>query len=830
MLWALIPAVSLTIAWADDTPKQANPSEISLGQCLAIAAVGRGGRSPFHTDAIEAKIVAGRWQPPNAGDEVKLPDGSARRWESLKAGNDGSFSHASLRGGYAYFAVPSAESQVMLLEANGHGMVYVNGQPRTGDPYGTGYVRLPVQLKKGTNDLLFQVGRGRLQAKLVEPKSGIMFDTRDQTLPDLIVGETVDTWGAILVTNATTSAADELRLEVVTKKDEQKAFDLPPLLPLSTRKIGFRIVGQPPVEVGAYPVKLLLTQRAREKAEDAPVGKESVVLDTAIIDLKVCKPEQTHRRTFVSQIDGSVQYYGIVPCKDRSPEEKPALVLTLHGAAVEGIGQAACYSPKPGIHVVAPTNRRPYGFDWEDWGRVDALEVLELEQKRLNIDPRRVYLTGHSMGGHGTWHIGVTYPDRFAAIGPSAGWISMSSYAGARRADNPDPVTELVQRAASPSDTLALKRNYAMHGVYVLHGDKDDNVPVAQARTMRRQLGEFHPDFVYHEQPGAGHWWGNACVDWPPMIEFFQQRTLPERRDVREVDFTTASPGISASCHWLSIEAQDKPMKPSSVHLQFDPQTRRFSGTTENVARAALDLGHLSPGEPIQVEFDKQKLDNVAWPTGESRLWFGRDQDKWSVIAKPDPTQKGPHRYGPFREAFGNRMVFVYGTAGTPDENAWSLAKARYDAETFWYRGNGSIDVVADSVFNADADRERNVVVYGNADTNRVWNKLLGDSPVQIGNGGGRIGDREISGDDLACLFVRPRPGSDRALVGVVSGTGAAGMRLTDRIPYFVSGIALPDCVVVAPSVLVSGNAGPRAAGYFGLDWSVARGEFAWRD
>ena len=62
----------------------------------------------------------------------------------------------------------------------------------------------------------------------------------------------------------------------------------------------------------------------------------------------------------------------------------------------------------------------------------------------------------------------------------------------------------MFARAGNPSDTLALERNLAGLGVYVLHGDADDNVPVAQARTMRGRLGAFHPDFVYYERPGAG--------------------------------------------------------------------------------------------------------------------------------------------------------------------------------------------------------------------------------------------------------------------------------------------------------------------------------------
>src|SRR5262249_58825664 len=98
-------------------------------------------------------------------------------------------------------------------------------------------------------------------------------------------------------------------------------------------------------------------------------------LNSLNLSLQVVKPGETHRRTFLSRIDGSVQYYSLVPA---IPDAKttPGLTLTLHGAAVEASGQAACFSRKNWTHTIAATNRRPYGFDWEDWGRLDALEVL----------------------------------------------------------------------------------------------------------------------------------------------------------------------------------------------------------------------------------------------------------------------------------------------------------------------------------------------------------------------------------------------------------------------------------------------------------------------
>lgn len=100
---------------------------------------------------------------------------------------------------------------------------------------------------------------------------------------------------------------------------------------------------------------------------------------------------------------------------------------------------------------------------------------------------------------------------------------------------------------------------------------------------------------------------------------------------------------------------------------------------------------------------------------------------------------------------------------------------------------------------------------------------------MQVGPGRLRIGDRELEGDNLACLFVRPRPRSDRAMVGAVSGTGLRGMRLTDRLPYFISGVGYPDCLVLGPEILTDGMAGVRAAGFFGVDWEVGSGEFVWK-
>ena len=503
-------------------------------------------------------------------------------------------------------------------------------------------------------------------------------------------------------------------------------------------------------------------------------------------------------------------------------------MLSLHGAGVNAFRQASCYKPKTFAHVVAPSNRRPFGFDWEDWGRRDALEALAHAQKSLSSDPRKQWLTGHSMGGHGTWQIAAQNPDLFAAIAPSAGWVSFYSY-GTDRPEPSDAIGEILARSAAPSDTLLLKDNYARHGIFILHGDKDDNVPVSEARTMREELAN-HTDLLYHEQPDAGHWWGNQCMDWPPLVEFLRSHMLKNGGN-DNIDFTTVDPGISARHDWVEIFTQEVLLAPSRVVGRRDRETGRIELETENVA-----------GLRLFPDFDEGSwsyiIDGQVINTGARRVLieragvasFQRRGNAWTNVLGFQPHHKGPKRSGMFKNAFGNNMVFLIGTAGTEEETQANAAKAIFDAETFLYRGNGSPEVVRDVDFNPDRYPGRNIILYGNADSNAAWDTLLVDSPVVVNRNGVSLGEKKIEGEDLAVLFIRPSHRHPHVSIGVVAGTSPRGMRLTEQLPYFVSGVHYPDLTVFSPNMLEDGEAGILAAGFFGTNWSIEDGEFEIRE
>ncbi|MCA9008599.1 MAG: prolyl oligopeptidase family serine peptidase, partial [Planctomycetaceae bacterium] len=732
---------------------RADGAEIIPATALVVEGLQAEAGQQLPADPVQV-LLARRGSEPlniNDGDKIQGFDQSELTWKSVALNAQGGLEKAGSqkRGGYAYVVINSDSERTMILNASGHQFAYWNGEPRGSDTYGDGIGHFPVRLRKGSNELLLRLSwRGRMKIRLYDPPQPLFFPGADMTAPHLVIDEPIDTWVGIIAVNATSQPMNGLTVTTTGAALSPTGTPVPAIPPMTMRKIGCRVSGPAPSSEAGVKVNVRLSGAGLE------------LQPSNSFQLQPRTRDQVLKQTFVSDIDGSVQYYGLKQAVPQSPEEgPPAIALSCHGASVQAIRQAGAYSKKSWIHMVAPTNRRPFGFDWEDFGRADAMEVLQLAQSKLKHDPSRIYLTGHSMGGHGTWHIGVTYPDRFAAIGPSAGWVSYKLYRmqdDANREVEPSPLDEIIRRGNIASDTIALSPNLKHQGVYILHGAKDDNVPPSHARLMAKTLQEFHHDWRYHEEPDKNHWWTNelkdggaACLDWPEMYDMFARHTLPPAGAIREVEFVTANPGVSAKCNWLSIDAQIHQQKLSRVKVMTYPNGGRFEGTTDNVRVLRLETSHLRNEGPLKVTLDGQELKDIARPENHGSIWLERDGDKWAVISQPGLQIKGPHRYGSVKSELRHRFLFVYGTAGNDETDAWVYSKARFDSETFWYRGNASVEFIADTQFDAAATKDRTVVLYGNADNNSAWNALLGSSPIQVRDGSITVGEKTFKGDDL---------------------------------------------------------------------------------
>ncbi len=763
-------------------------------------------------DILFWQLATDRFQRPEDGKALEdnynyLPTPLA--WEHTIADTANIF-RDDLNLAYLYTEFESPQQTIALLDASGHTRVFINGMPQEGDHYDYAHTLIPFHLNEGLNQFIYTYGRfRRVNSKIVIPHKPVQFSPRDMTLPSIIRGEPDDKWGAIRVINASEEPLTGFTIHCTLESGESISYRTDPVMPMAVRKLKFRI----PNPAGRIRSSSLQATLVLENAEGMEV-------DRTTINLNVMDPNVHHERTFVSNIDGSVQYYSVVPSTTDAPGQ--AFVLSVHGASVEATNQARAYQQKDWGHIIAPTNRRPFGFNWEEWGRLDALEVLHEARRIFPTDTSQTYLTGHSMGGHGSWFLGATYPDKFAAIGPAAGYPDIIGYrrTGTDSLMQANPHFEMIYRGALPGRTLDLVSNYQQSGVYVLHGDADEVVPVEQARLMRGKLGQFHTNFAYYEYPGGTHWYGDHSMDWPPLFDFLRQNTIPDVKDVKKIDFITASPGLSASNYWVSVNQQISSYKHSRVKATYDKDT--IVVETDNIAHLTLMLSLLEPATLPHLIIDGQPL--VIRSARDQHLRF--QNNRWSIGGMVHLMEKHPERYGGFKLAFTNNMMFVYATNGSEQENEWYKNKARYDAETFLYRGNGSIDVIPDSLFTPAQFRERNVIIYGNADNNLAWGMLLNNSPVQVTGEGIRFGNTYMESDRIGTYFIQPRIDSQTASVGVVAGTGIKGMKALYPNDYFSGITGFPDLLIFDVDWLKEGLDGIKVSGFFGNDWSVEQGEF----
>ena len=175
---------------------------------------------------------------------------------------------------------------------------------------------------------------------------------------------------------------------------------------------------------------------------------------------------------------------------DAASGKKYPLIFFLHGAGERGTnvwlvakhGPAKRGADDPEFPFIVVSPQCPLN---QRWSKDSLVPLLDEVMKTCAVDPARVYLTGLSMGGYGTWDLGMSHPERFAAIAPICGGGEM--------------ITILL---SSRDKAQAMKSL----GVWVFHGGKDPVVPLSESERMVEALKKAGvPDVKFTVYPEAGH-------------------------------------------------------------------------------------------------------------------------------------------------------------------------------------------------------------------------------------------------------------------------------------------------------------------------------------
>ena len=222
------------------------------------------------------------------------------------------------------------------------------------------------------------------------------------------------------------------------------------------------------------------------------------------------KTGEQSNQTFNKKITKTVgcKYLLYLPADYQKGEKKWPLIMFLHGAGERGDnlevvkkhGPPKLVAQGKNLNFIIVSPQCPNDIWWPEQSDV-LINLLDEIETEYRVDTDRVYLTGLSMGGFGTWTMAERYPQRFAAIAPICG--GGERYAAYR-----------------------LKKV----SVWAFHGDKDPVVPVEKSKEMVDAVKKAGGDAKLTIYPEAEHdSWTEAYND-PELYQWFLSHKISDRQ------------------------------------------------------------------------------------------------------------------------------------------------------------------------------------------------------------------------------------------------------------------------------------------------------------
>jgi len=223
-------------------------------------------------------------------------------------------------------------------------------------------------------------------------------------------------------------------------------------------------------------------------------------------------PAQTGFLDRAITMHGETYRYQVYVPSDYTVQTKWPVIVSLHGNGDQG--SDGMYQTNAAFAVRIRDNRGPFsaivvfpqgkvGTRWL-YPEMQELVLAELDRTiaEFSIDSRRVYLTGYSMGATGTYRLAFKWPERFAALVTVAGRVEPGAGYAAIEIETDRRTNAFV---TAPDPFAALATGIRNIPIWIVHGDADTQVPVAQSRQLVSALQHAAANVRYTELPGVDH-------------------------------------------------------------------------------------------------------------------------------------------------------------------------------------------------------------------------------------------------------------------------------------------------------------------------------------
>ena len=496
-------------------------------------------------------------------------------------------------------------------------------------------------------------------------------------------------------------------------------------------------------------------------------------------------------RAYRSAIDGTAQPYGVTyPLEyGNDPKRQWRVDIVLHG-------RNSTLTEVSFLNSHNGTKKPPAEQDWVQIdifgrgnnayrcaGETDVFETMEAffaneMAARRPLDRKRVVLRGFSMGGAGTWHLGLRHPDRWCVMGPGAGFTTTHDYAWKGKKELPD----YQERCLRIYDAIDYVENAKMIPIVAYSGGEDAQKLAAD--NIENRLKELKIDAMTHlVAPGLGHtfpadWFKKANQLWSKHAVKGRE-SLPKK--ISFVTYTTKT----TKCDWVLINALEEHYQKASVTAEDTERGCRL--TTKNVRALIVFPPHASsvpsltiptrPPAVIHIDGQEVKVDPqfqlMSGVILEKRMgkWMG--MERTALFKEMESgSSKRPGLQGPIDDAFTAGFTCVLGSGDTWHPATQKFVDAKVKAFTYdWAKHwRGELPTTGDYAVNPNDIKDKNLILFGDPQSNLTLAQILPKLPLKWTKDEIEFGGKKYKSSEHVPVMILPNPLSPRKYVVLNTG------------------------------------------------------------
>lgn len=527
---------------------------------------------------------------------------------------------------------------------------------------------------------------------------------------------------------------------------------------------------------------------------------------------------------YQSKLDGEKRPYAEC-ATDESGKSLPLIVVVSPGGTnlerTQAItGRYADIIKKNGESaiIIYPTGRGP-GSLYMNYGEVDLFEAINDTRSKLSIDPDRISVLGHSMGGAATWYLISHYPDFFSAGNPRSG------YCDYRLWEKPGGYTFHMHEWEEPSwkarSAVFLPENFMHTPVWIIHGELDraigGGVPVEHSRRMAKLLANNGCVFKYSELKGEGHNFSSAVkgILDESLLWLIRQKKERAPEHVKLATYTLRH----NKSYWITIDQLDHYGKRAMVDAEFI-EPGRLNIRTENIK--TFSLGPVQNRAAVKVRVEGKPFSELD--LSRTVTFRRNDADVWERGNFDLSKEKRQGSSGPIADLFYDHTILVVGSTGEDAETTFNRSVAWHHSWRYRTRNGGvhrggimgennvTLPVVLDKDLAEAQLQQNNLILYGTFKSNQIMKRFADRLPVEFDGKVIRVGGRSYAGKDTSVFAVLPHPENPNRYIAVHGGVTVDAITFGSHIDLGL----LPDYIVYSGSQVLDW-------GFWGNDWKYQR-------